>query len=53
MNFAVMNCNLIPASFIATGASLINAASGGYAAAFILLLSLSVVALLLNFSIRQ
>ena len=53
MNFAVMNCNLIPASFIATGASLINTVSGGYAAAFILLLSLSVVALLLNVSIRK
>ena len=53
MNFAVMNCNLIPASFIATGASLINAASGGYAASFILLLTLSVLALLLNLSIRK
>lgn len=53
MNFAVMNCNVIPASFIATGASLLNAASGGYAASFILLLSLSVAALLLNLSIRK
>ena len=53
MNFAVMNCNLIFASFIATGASLINTATGGYAVAFILLLALSVTALLLNFSIKD
>ena len=53
MNFAVMNCNLIFASFIATGVSLINTAAGGYAAGFILLLALSVVALVLNFSIRE
>lgn len=36
MNFAVMNCNLIFASFIATGVSLINTAAGGYSAGFIL-----------------
>jgi len=53
MNFPIMNCNLIFASFIATGASKINEASGGYATSFILLLALCVVALLLNFSIRE
>lgn len=53
MNFAVMNCNLIFASFIATGASLVNGAFGGYAAGFVLLLILSVAALGLNFSIKE
>jgi len=48
-----MNCNLIFASFIATGASLINAATGGYSMSFIVLLALSTVALLLNLSIRE
>ena len=52
-NFALMNCNLIFASFIATGASLMNTATGGYAASFVLLLGLSAAALLLNFSIRD
>ena len=53
MNFAVMNCNLIPASFIATGASLVNSATNGYSAAFVLLLGLNVIALLLNLSLRK
>ena len=53
MNFPIMNCNLIFASFIATGASLISSATGGYAGAFILLLALSVVALLLNLSLKD
>ena len=53
MNFPVMNCNLIFASFIATGTSLISGATGGYAAAFVVLLALSVVALLLNLSLRK
>ena len=53
MNFAVMNCNLIFASFIATGLSLVNAATGGYSMAFVLLLALSAVALLLNLSLRK
>ena len=53
MNFPVMNCNLIFASFIATGTSLISSATGGYAASFIVLLALSVVALLLNLSLRK
>lgn len=53
MNFAVMNCNLIFASFIATGASFINTATGGYSMSFIVLLALSAVALLLNLSIKE
>ena len=53
MNFALMTCNLIFASFVATGASLINAATGGYSMSFIVLLALSAAALLLNISIRE
>ena len=53
MNFAVMNCNRIFASFIATGASLVNSATDGYSAAFMLLLGLSLIALLLNLSLRK
>lgn len=53
MNFPVMNCNLIFASFIATCASLVTAASGGYAAAFVLLLALSTVAMVLNLSLKE
>jgi len=52
-NFPVMNCNLIFASFIATGASLLTASFGSYAAAFVLLLGLSAVALLLNLSLKD
>lgn len=53
MNFALMNCNLILASFIATGASLINAATGGYSMSFIMLLALSAVAMLLNLRLKD
>ncbi len=53
MNFALMTCNLIFASFVATGASLINAATGGYSMSFIVLLVLSAAAMLLNISIRE
>lgn len=53
MNFPIMNCNLIFASFIATAASLISSATGGYAGAFILLLALSVIALALNISANK
>lgn len=48
VNFSIMNCNLIFASFIATGASLIFSATGGYGASFILLLGLSIIALFIN-----
>ena len=53
MNFPIMNCNLVFASFIATGTSLITGATGGYAASFILLLVLSLVAMGLNISIKD
>ena len=49
MNFAVMNCNLIFASFLAAGANVINASAGGYGTGFSLLFALSVSALLLAF----
>ncbi|MBQ7117793.1 MAG: MFS transporter, partial [Clostridia bacterium] len=52
-NFSVINFNLIFASFIATASSNLFAASGGYTAPFVLLLSLSVAALGLNLSIRK
>jgi hypothetical protein len=41
------------ASFIATACSSLQTASGGYVAPFILLLSLSAVALALNISIKK
>ena len=52
-NFAIMNCNLICASFIATACSSLMEKFGGYTAPFILLLALAVVALLLNLSIKR
>lgn len=53
MNFAVMNCNLIFASFIAAGANVINASAGGYVAGFSLLFALSAAALLLGCSMKS
>ncbi len=53
LNFPIMNCNLVFASLIATGTSLITAATNGYSGAFILLLALSVIALFLNLSLRR
>ena len=52
-NFSVMNCNLLVASFIATGTSLITAATGSYAGAFILLLALTLIAMVLNLSLKK
>ena len=52
-NFPIMNCNLIFASLLATVASKIKEASGGFAASFIMLLVLCVIALVLNISIRE
>ena len=52
-NLSIMNFNLMCASFIATTCSSLLTASGGYTVPFILLLSLSVVALLLNISIKR
>ena len=48
-----MNSNLIFASFIATGTSLIFNATGGYAVSFIGLLVLSAVAMVLNLSLSR
>lgn len=52
-NFSVTNFNLLPASFIATASSNLFLSTGSYTAPFIMLLSLSVVALGLNLSIRK
>jgi len=52
-NFGVTNFNLLGASFIATVSSNLLLSTGSYTAPFALLLSLSVVALGLNLSIRK
>ncbi len=52
-NFSIMNCNLIIASFIATACSNLLNSFGSYTAPFILLLTLAVMALLLNLSIKR
>ena len=52
-NLSITNFNLMVASFIATACSALMESSGGYTAPFILLLSLSAVALILNFSIKK
>ena len=52
-NLSISNFNLMVASFIATACSSLQTASGGYVAPFILLLSLSAVALALNISIKK
>lgn len=52
-NFSIMNFNLMVASFVATACSALLTSSGGYTAPFILLLTLSTVALALNLSIKK
>jgi OFA family oxalate/formate antiporter-like MFS transporter len=52
-NFSIMNFNLMAASFVATACSALLGSSGGYTAPFILLVALSSVALVLNFSIKK
>ena len=52
-NYSITNFNLIVASFIATFSSSLLTSTGSYTAPFILLLSLAVVALGLNFTIRK
>ena len=52
-NYSIMNFNLIIASFFATFSSSLLASSGSYTTPFIMLLSLSVIALGLNFSIKK
>ena len=52
-NLSICNFNLMVASFIATACSTLQKSSGGYTTPFILLLSLAVVALILNISIKK
>ena len=54
VNFSIMNFNLMGASLMATVSSkLLTAFGGSYVAPFVLLLALSVVALVLNLSIKR
>lgn len=52
-NFSIMNCHLLFASFMATAASSLQSAFGGYTSSFVALLILAVLAFLLNFSIKR
>ena len=52
-NLSISNFNLIGASFIATACSALQTASGGYVVPFVLLLTLSVIAIVLNLSIKK
>ena len=52
-NMAFMAFNAMAASFIASASSKVMEATGGYTATFIMLLSLTFVALILNFCIRK
>ncbi len=52
-NFSVMNCNLLLASFAATACSTLRDTFNSYAAPFILLLGLAVMALVLNLCIKK
>ncbi len=52
-NFSIMNCNLICASFMATVCSNLLDTFSGYTAPFILLLTLAVLSLILNLSIKR
>ena len=53
VNYSITNFHLIGSSFIATLCSSLLISSGGFVVPFIVLLSLSVAALALNFSIRK
>ena len=52
-NLGIMNFNLMCASFVATACSSLLTTSGGYTLPFILLLVLSVIALVLNLTIKR
>ncbi len=52
-NFSIITCNLIFASFIATACSNLLKIFGGYIAPFVLLLTLAVLAFILNLSIKR
>ena len=53
MNFPIMTCSLMVASFIATGINMLVAAAGTYVAAFLALLVLCLIALFLNIKLRK
>lgn len=52
-NFSIMNFNLMCASFVATACSSLLTSTGSYIAPFVLLLGLSLVTLLLNFTLKK
>ena len=52
-NFSLMNFNLIGSSLMATACSSLMTSTGSYAAPFAVLMSLSVVALVLNVTLRK
>lgn len=52
-NFSIMNCNLICASFMATACAGMLNSFGNYIAPFVVLLTLSVAALILNLSLKK
>jgi len=52
-NMAIMTFTVMVGSFVATGANKVLELSGGYRAAFIMLLSLTLVALVLNLFIKK
>jgi OFA family oxalate/formate antiporter-like MFS transporter len=52
-NLGIVNFNLMAASFIATAWSSLQISTGGYVAPFVLLLSLSGAALVLNLSVKK
>lgn len=53
VNYSLTNFNLMVAAFIANGANALLISTGGYVPPFLLLLTLAVVALGLNFTIRR
>ena len=53
MNFPIMTCSLMVASFIATGINTLVAAAGTYVVAFLTLLVLCMIALFLNIKLRK
>jgi OFA family oxalate/formate antiporter-like MFS transporter len=52
-NFSTMNCHLILTSFMATACSKLLNVFGSYTAPFILLLTLAVIAFMLNLSVKR
>lgn len=53
INYSITNFNLIVAAFIAAGSNSLFISTGSYTAPFIMLLALAVVALVLNFTIKN